>query len=665
MRRRRAELWKGGYGGTLLLVLLCVSAVWGQGTNANDPIRVIRSKISPEIRAYRAGLKEEVPAVRSFRAPILANADQKWDPKFAADLTPELKISADIIGRRLAMDGLGATLGQVLEVLGTQRVIDEHGHILDLLASLGYPVDLLRCFSLGNAEIGEPYGRVIDVTRSLARGATPVDLAEEMQQWEFRWPSAGPGFQVALDSGEEEIGAIRLQIAGDKYYKGPGDGGTIDFTHQLLDALPDVDFVASIEEKHVEGFLALARTWNLNRPNRLTLFVEPLPVSQWAQDNAKAGIITAEDGTRTAAIIVPRYASRWEEWSCFVPGESFLVDSLAADGKASKMAVIQSALLFQGGNLLAVRDPKTNKRLLLISESDVYRNVALGLTNEQVLTAFRTEFGVDECVVLPSISYHLDYEVSLRSSPSGMVAFVNDEMSASRRVIAAGLDVMAEKGLINAAMLSRCRESLRGEQPEVALAVCEEILSSKSVGYGQFPLAFSDLFAVGSADSGVGNLQRFLLAIDVAAFSPANVTWKAPEAHGEAYARSLRRRAEDRRQLSSQLEKMGWSVVAIPSTSDGRRSLNYLNGVHVKNRYLMPSYAGLFAGMDQGAVEAFRRAFWMAGLRAEGPPAASAPSSGDVLKSSVEILPIRCGESQRRYGALRCSVNVLPRTSIP
>ena len=70
-----------------------------------------------------------------------------------------------------------------------------------------------------------------------------------------------------------------------------------------------------------------------------------------------------------------------------------------------------------------------------------------------------------------------------------------------------------------------------------------------------------------------------------------------------------------------------------------KRSANAVNGVQDRGRYLMPAYGGLYAPLDEAARTAFARR----------------------LGPSVEIVPILCGESQRRYGAVHCSVAVFPR----
>jgi len=387
----------------------------------------------------------------------------------------------------------------------------------------------------------------------------------------------------------------------------------------------------------------------------MTVIPEPFAVSQWAQDNCKVGFISeATKGLREqglieddpqslspsvpqslgTALLVPRYASRREEVSAFVPGEGFLMDSIAATG----LTIIQSPLLFQGGDLIAVRNPATGQRILLIGEAEIYRNTALGLTADQVVEAFRQEFGVDRCVVLPAVSYHIDYEVTVRAVGNQLVAFVNHSEAASRLVLMAGLGVLERNHMVESQASERAREAFSGGNTDAMLDLVETVLTKHAVGYGQFPESFAKLFAAGLSDSGVGNLQRLLLALDTLAFAGSPPRWKASDPHGAAYANTLRRREEDRTKLNEQLRGLGWKVVRVPSTSEADRSLNYLNGVQLREGYLMPAYGGLFSDLDHAAADVFAREF--------GP--------------QVRIIPILCGESQRRVGAVRCSVCVFP-----
>jgi hypothetical protein len=275
---------------------------------------------------------------------------------------------------------------------------------------------------------------------------------------------------------------------------------------------------------------------------------------------------------------------------------------------------------------------------MLIGEANIYRNVALGLTPAQVVEAFAIEFGVNRCLVLPALSYHLDYEVTLRAVGDQLTALVNDTMGANVLILKIGLEAMQRAGLLEPGQYRLASEHLAAGRVDDVLSVMEGVLEKHSVDYGRFPLSFARQFQVGPADSGVGNLQRFLLAVDFVAFGRDDAPWLPPEPYGLAYARSLRRREKERALMRQLLSDQGWKVVPLPSTSEGDRSTNYLNVIHTPDLLLLSVYGGLLEGMDQ-----FIQEFLAA-----------------MMPSSVRIVPIQCGESQRRHGAVHCSVGVIP-----
>jgi hypothetical protein len=80
-------------------------------------------------------------------------------------------------------------------------------------------------------------------------------------------------------------------------------------------------------------------------------------------------------------------------------------------------------------------------------------------------------------------------------------------------------------------------------------------------------------------------------------------------------------------------KSQGWKVVAIPSMSDLYRSINYLNGIHHRNGYVMPVFGGFYAPLDNAATAAFRQA----------------------LGSEFKITPILSAESQRHHGGVHCT----------
>ena len=326
------------------------------------------------------------------------------------------------------------------------------------------------------------------------------------------------------------------------------------------------------------------------------------------------------------------FASRGEIGSTFVPGDSLLMEGLAAAGHR----VVQSPLLFQGGNLIAYRDPTTNRRTLLIGEAEIYRNIGLGLTRDQVLDAFRIEFGVDRCEVLPAVSYHIDYEVSVRIIDGRPVAFVNDTPAAARAIFECGLAALERAKLISSADAAAARAHLKAGRIQQCLELALAPVFSRVDPSGRFPLSVAEIFSTGRTDSPVGNLRRFLVACDLLAVEALGPNIDGPDPYAAAYLRSLARREADRAALRKKLADLGLKIVPIPSLSDEEQSIAYLNGLHDHTHFLMPAYGGLFSPLDRIAAQHFAQS----------------------MDKRVRVLPINCAESLHRDGAVRCSVGV-------
>ena len=80
-------------------------------------------------------------------------------------------------------------------------------------------------------------------------------------------------------------------------------------------------------------------------------------------------------------------------------------------------------------------------------------------------------------------------------------------------------------------------------------------------------------------------------------------------------------------------------MVPVPSLADAEVSLIAINGIQDPTRYLMPAYGGFYTPLDDAAAAAL----------------------GAELGDGVQVIRILCGESQRRVGAVHCSVGVYPR----
>ncbi len=572
---------------------------------------------------------EERPGLRGFRAPIF---DRAGDP-LVLQAEPGVDAGvARIIAERLAREGLRATLVAALVRLRA----DSNGglqaaEVAPRLEGAGFPVDCLRFWSPAGAEtLVESVWKEVDADRPA------TEITADLARLNFAFEPTVPGFRIVTECGEEAVGAVRLQVSSATDYAEPGAGGAMDVFRSLARRMPDAEILVGVETKHLAGVEAEARSLAAARSAPITIIESPLPLAQWAQDNAKAGIVEASEA-RSVVWLAPRYASRGEDGTTFIPAENLALEGLASAGRSVRV----SPLLFQGGDLMALRDPTNGKRYLLVGEAEIARNRALGLTRDEVLDAFRGEFGVDSCVVLPAVSFHVDLEVCVRTNSEGVVACVLDTSAGARVVLHCGVAALERAHLVDADAARLSDADIDADRHAEFFARIGPVLETGQHAAGRFTLEFARHFQLGDADSGVGNLERFLLAIDL--WTAARIGESSAEELGLdpdsfAYLTSMRRREADRIRVANAFAGLGWKLAAVPGLSDETRSIDPLNGLHLRGAYLMPTYGGLFAPLDDAAETAFRAAF-----------------GTDV---SVERVPT--GETQRRAGGLHCAAALEP-----
>jgi len=598
---------------------------------SDDKVLIVRPTVALERLAAWRAVGEERPSSRGFRAPIFEHADAPLAlhatvlDGHVGPLGADQRV-ARLVAERLARAGLLTTLVAAMVELGPDPTAER-------LERAGFPVDLLMCWEPPGSE---PLTQ--RVARELAAGRARADVLADLLKLPFAFPPTIPGWALATECGDHDAAAIRLQVSSATDYAQPGEGGAMDVFRDLARLLPDSAMVVGVESKHLAGVEREARELAAHRRAPITLVESPLPLAQWAQDSAKPGILEHAGGA-SAVWLAPRFASRGEDGSTFVAGENLALEGFAATGRS----VVQSRLIFQGGNLLAVRDPRTQKRSLLVGEAEVARNRALGFTRDEVLAAFRAEFGVESCIVLPAVSFHIDLEVSVRATADGLVACVLDTATAARTTIHCGVEALARAGLVDADGARQAGLDVDADRHAEFFARIGPVLQKAEHASGRFALDFAEHFAAGPTDSGVGNFQRFLLAIDL--WTAARMGESSAEDVGVdpdsfAYLTSLRRREADRMRVAAALSGLGWNVLAVPGLSDEKRSLNPLNGLHLRERYLMPAYGGIYSGLDELARQRLAEAF--------GP--------------GVRIDPVATGETQRRAGGLHCAVAVEPST---
>jgi hypothetical protein len=563
------------------------------------------------------------PPSRNFRWPPTDGALFPFEST-GADATPLVAELSTLIARSLARDGLLLSAARALAAIRRTRAGVFGAEALSLLKQSGLPTDLLASFRPNGAHPGEE--AVVDWLLTQLESSPPERLRPLLARIPFEFRASSAGFAALPDSGQVDPEVVRIQITRASYYAAPGDGGSFDILRQLLEKTR-ARLLVHAEQKHAAPLVRAMRQWPASFHDRLTLLVQDLPLSQWAQDCAKSGRL---QGGRPATL-TPRFASRGEETSQFVVGDSCVATALAAAGQT----VIRSPLLFQGGNLLMVQEP-SGQRTLLVGEAEVHRNRALGLSSDQALSALSTELGADRAVVLPAASIHLDYEVSARAHGGGVVALVNNTRAALRIMLNECVGALAAPGPLSDDQARDVRTQLdRGGLSQV-LDLLWPVLARSARGPGQFPLSLADHFRRGEPDSGVGNFLRFLAALDVAGALSKQAA-RSPDPYLAAYLHAIERQEQDRSVMAQQLLALGWRVHPVPSFALGHLSINALNGIHTPWAFLIPAYGGLFAPLDAAALASISNAF----------------------DRQVEVVPVLSGESQRRDGAVHCSVSVL------
>ena len=586
--------------------------------------RVLGHELERDRLSSWKSLPEARPDLRGFMAPILRRSDHVPFHFNTSNATTQQIRAQELVATNLATKGLLPTLVQVVEALNPSTFL-QNTDSNALLQSVGFPQDLLRHFDLPPSVAERDIVR--HVANELNSGHADA-LQATLAATSFRFKATAPGFEAALESGEHEIDLLRAQLTRGDHWLHEQDGGNLHLLRQMMEQLPTTSVIASVQSAYLGDLRDSLGHWPNQVVSRITIISEPLPVAQWAQDNGKAGSLNHKPAT-----LAPRYASRGDDGSTFIAGENLLLEGVSESGHG----VLHSPLLFQGGNLLVVSDPRNGSRLLLIGEAEIHRNTALGLTREKVIEAFRVETAVERVELLPAVSFHIDYDVTIRRVGPRSVAFVNDTFAAVDIVLRCALETMQQHKFISAAEGHGLLTLLAQDRDLEFLNQFTAVMRAHSDANGRYSNSVAEKFSTGPADSGVGNLHRIMLALDLLMMR-ATGDRAISDRNLLAYLEAWRALEEDRGELHRRLKELGFEIVAVPGIADAGRSISCINGLHDPKGYFMPAYGGLFAPLDDAARKIFANA----------------------LGPQTEVVPILCSESQRRSGAVHCSLSAFP-----
>jgi hypothetical protein len=581
------------------------------------------------LAARFTGLSERPPALRGFRINTIE--DEGWLPELPADASAEERAAATLIAKRLATDGLLSTTLQAIAALKHEPGAPI-APLIERLQRAGLPVDLLAHFDDAPADRRQPgdwrnaAARTLETLASLAHSGMPgPQLAEKLATWPFR--PVGSGFRAAAENGVRPWAGIRINLTRGDNWPGPGGGYALDALRNLLTNTDTVPAWVGVETRFQRILKENLAEWPELLRKRVTLAPSPMVLSAWAQDNGEPGTLNGAPAT-----LIPRYASRAEELSVFVPGDSFAAASPIEGGPAR----VASSLLFQGGNLLVVETPAGGERVLLLGEAEVCRNVALGLRPAQVEAHFAAEFGVDRVVVLPAVSFHLDLEVTCRGGPAGMTAFVVDTVAGAKLVATAGLPACVAAGLLQEADAQAARFALDASDWNGFFGRVLPAVQAAQVRPGVWPYSLAAHFAKRTHEHAAANFRRFLAALDYLMAEAIDPDATAMDDYTRSYLRSIRRLAADRAALRRQIESLGWRVVPTPAFEEPGLSVNPLNALHAPGAMYYSAYGDIFEPLDEAARAVFAR----------------------ELGESVKVIAIPTAALQIRVGGLHCATMV-------
>lgn len=600
----------------------------------NENINLLNGHITEQVKSQ--WLKFEygvVPPLRGFRSPVSQQRNNTWMFRPPTqDKSQQYELAATYAAQNLARMGLIRTTMNIMQQFDLPWLLDDK---LDLpqLQAVGIPSDLLDFFTINDQTIKET------IVNWFRVGGSKQAIKQHAASATFNFTQSHEGFEAIVDDGSEPIGAVRMQLPIAGYQTGPTDGSTLDVLRQFFERDGNEQLWASIHKRNLEVVSSEINKWETKESKTVRLVSTPAPFTRWAQDNAKPGFAFKSADQREVELItlLPRYANQNEQMSKFFPGDSLLFEVI--DEVVGRC--VSSPLLFQGGNLLIFKNPNTNKRIMLLGEAEVYRNIALGLTQQQTIEAFKVEFAVDQIVIFPAITFHVDMEVTLRRVGNTIVACIVDEIKASRIIIDEAISAFAISNLIHPTQLKRLQQlSADDELVKLAKSLRQLINTLKDGSYSLSREAASALVK-SQFESPQLNGQRFLLAVDyitVKAMQTENFLDTKISAREQEYLESLSTRSAERDELADQLTDLAIAIHRVPAFGDEEIGINYLNVVHLSDTVIFPSLGGFFEPLDEAAAKKFQTAFG----------------------NNVKIEPFATAAAQQAYGGVHCLVSLYP-----
>ncbi|HBQ21898.1 MAG: hypothetical protein A3D19_01125 [Deltaproteobacteria bacterium RIFCSPHIGHO2_02_FULL_38_15] len=219
----------------------------------------------------------------------------------------------------------------------------------------------------------------------------------------FTFQQTIAGYQASGEDGSLPVDTLRMQVT---------DDSALHLLGNFLKAMdPNMNFLILtcgaelMTSQQMESYIL---EQGFNSKNHHIVYDNIAPCGdQWAQDNSKPGLVNGKP------VSLASRHFRGDEWGYIEDRyrqDTQTTLSLAERGLIADAKL--SPLYFEGGNMVI------GGGKLLIGENEITRNMALGLTRDQVIKAFSVEFGGLPVSVLPQSSFHVDLDVAVLNSPT-------------------------------------------------------------------------------------------------------------------------------------------------------------------------------------------------------------------------------------------------------
>ncbi|GAB4108940.1 MAG: hypothetical protein Kow001_08010 [Acidobacteriota bacterium] len=406
-----------------------------------------------------------------------------------------------------------------------------------------------------------------------------------------------PGFRIAAET--DPVRTLLVDYDATRFVTRGSEelGDSLDVLRAILQSMENPPPVTmTLNHSLHAAYHASARSRHFGAEARLVnLAPSPVlrPYNPWAQDFVKSGRVGGE-----LRGLVPRRL--YEGSSENGPVYELLLDQIAA-GMAG---FARSRLSWEGGDLMAVRDPGHPERLLLV-HGDAARPYLGDLTPAEYAYVLKLEFGADATLDLSGLAAHVDFAVNfLAGSKVALLARpLTGNHNLAREALASLIgrfngsphaelaelrSLLAAREHASASELRRALRRALDARPAWVLPPVDDALSEAA---GSLTLFEVNRLLAGDPERAREQVFRGWSRLSGSQIIDAHLALVASQLHGSSS--DLRKRLEH---AGRTLERLGFQVVEVPTIQVDPdlgiqwAGLSHVNFVNLEGKIFLPRF---------------------------------------------------------------------------